>query len=89
MPNIKSAIKRVRVSQKQHDRNVAYKSSLKTAIKAARTALNEDPVNAGSCVLSAVSRMDKLSSKGIIHPNAAARKKSRLMKKLYYSQKAE
>jgi len=89
MPNIKSAIKRVRVSLRQHDRNVAYKSSLKTSVKTARAALTEDPANAGAPVLSAVSRIDKMSSKGIIHPNTAARKKSRLMKKLYYSQKAE
>ncbi len=76
MPNIKAAIKWTRQSEKRTLRNLGNKTRLKTLFKKART--SED---AG--VASRVeSEFDKSASKGIIHPNKAARKKSRLAKAL-------
>jgi small subunit ribosomal protein S20 len=72
VPNIKSAIKWVRRSEKSRVHNLDVKTRLKTLFKKARAA--GDPA-----IVSAVeSQIDRAASKGIIHPNKAARKKSRL-----------
>lgn len=78
MANIKSAKKRVLVAQRNHDRNVAFKTSIKTAVKKAlASAENKD--EALKEALSLVYKLcDKAVSKGILHKNTAARKKSRL-----------
>ena len=81
MANIKSAKKRILVTDRNHDRNVSYKSKVKTAVKAvlsAAEAKNKDAVNE---TLSKVYKLcDQGVSKGIFHKNTAARKKSRLTK---------
>jgi small subunit ribosomal protein S20 len=74
VPNIKAAIKWARQSEKRRIRNLDVKTRLKTIFKKAKT-------NLTPAVLSAVeSQLDKAAQKGIIHPNKAARKKSRLAK---------
>ena len=77
MPNIKSVIKDVKKSRERHARNIAVKSKIKTVIKKAQAA-SED--QAKQAISTAVSVIDKAAEKGIIHKNAAARRKSRLMK---------
>lgn len=83
MPNIKSVKKDVIRSRQRHERNVAAKSTVKTAIKKARTAVDahKPATEVEDLVRSAVSTIDKVMKRGILHPNAAARRKSRLMKR--------
>ena len=76
MPNIKSAKKRVLVSQNRAEANKAAKSALRTAIKKARA---EDADAA--VIKAAVVSVDKAAGKGLIHKNKAARLKSQLAKK--------
>ena len=82
MPNIKSAKKRVEVSKANFERNKAYRSALKTAIKKADTAIDTKAADASEAVKVAVVKIDQAASKGILHKNNAARKKSALVKKL-------
>lgn len=83
MANIKSAKKRIKVIQAKTMQNKMVKSSLKTAIKKYESALVEGNVdNAKALLNSAVKSIDMAASKGIIHKNMAARKKSRLTAKL-------
>ncbi|WP_019536079.1 30S ribosomal protein S20 [Paenibacillus ginsengihumi] len=83
MPNIKSAIKRVKTSEKRRLRNASQKSALRTAVKAFETAAaGTDLEKAKAALVAASKKLDKAASKGLIHKNAAARKKSRLAKKL-------
>jgi small subunit ribosomal protein S20 len=74
LPNIKAAEKWTLQSEKRHARNQAVKTRLKTLVKRARGS-QEQPA-----VALAESQLDRAASKGIIHPNKAARKKSRLTK---------
>lgn len=79
MANIKSAIKRVLVAKRNEERNVAFKSSIKTAVKKALALANAEDKEALNAALSKVYQLcDKAVSKGILHKNTAARKKSRL-----------
>ena len=79
MANIKSAIKRVLVAKRNEERNVAFKSSIKTAVKKALALANGEDKEALNKALSKVYQLcDKAVSKGIHHKNTAARKKSRL-----------
>ncbi|MEY4360885.1 MAG: ribosomal protein [Actinomycetota bacterium] len=80
MANIKSQKKRIRTNAKAADRNRAVKSELKSRVKKARSSAGTDS-NAEDVRL-AVKRIDMASAKGIIHKNTAARRKSRLMKKV-------
>jgi len=81
MPNIKSAIKRVKQSEKRRALNASQKSALRTSIKAVEAAVsNSDATNAQSALVLAAKKLDKAAGKGLIHKNAAARKKSRLTK---------
>ena len=82
MPNIKAAVKWVRQSEKRTLRNLDAKTRLKTLFKKAKSA--QDPAVAASVE----SQFDKAAAKGIIHPNKAARKKSRLAKALAKQPKA-
>ena len=82
MPNIKSAKKRVEVSKANFERNKAYRSALKTAIKKADTAIDNKAADADEVVKVAVAKIDRAAVKGILHKNNAARKKSALVKKL-------
>lgn len=76
MPQHKSAIKRVRQNKKRNDRNKIKRSKLKTLVKS--VLLETDKKAAEEKLKAAVSYIDKVSVKGIIHPNNAARKKSQL-----------
>ncbi|WP_042345788.1 30S ribosomal protein S20 [Bacillus massiliigorillae] len=82
MPNIKSAIKRVKTNEVKRANNITAKSSMRTAVKNAETAIANNDANAKDTLLAAVRKLDKAASKGLIHKNAAARKKSRLAKRL-------
>jgi small subunit ribosomal protein S20 len=85
LANIQSAIKRIRQSEKRRVRNRAVRSRMRTYIKRANTAIvtGDDAVDA---VRAAISELDRAAKKGIIHPNNAARRKSRLMQKLNAAQ---
>lgn len=79
MANIKSAKKRVLVAERNAERNVAFKSSIKTAVKKALILAQEKDKEALNAALSNVYKLcDKAVSKGILHKNTASRKKSRL-----------
>ncbi len=82
MPNIKSAKKRVLVNQTKAARNKALKSNLKTMMKTANQAVEAKADNMDAAVANAVKAIDMACSKGLIHKNNAARKKSKLMLKL-------
>ena len=82
MPNIKSVIKDVKKSRERERRNTSAKSSIKTAIKKTRTAIATDPNNSTDVLRETIALIDRIEDKGIIHRNAAARRKSRLMKRL-------
>lgn len=82
MANTKSAIKRIKVSAKKHQRNVAVKSATRTYVKKARTAIAQNAGEALEDVTAAISALDRAAKKGVIHRNNAARRKSRLMKRL-------
>ena len=82
MANIKSQIKRNRQNEKRHARNKAVRSELKTRVKRAVTAAQQGEENAAEMATTAIKRLDKAASKGIIHKNAAARRKSRLQKRI-------
>lgn len=82
MPNIKSAKKRVKVNKVKAAANKARKSNLKTAIKAADIACVNNADNKAEAIRYAIKRVDQACAKGLMHKNAAARKKSQLAKKL-------
>ncbi|SEF74707.1 small subunit ribosomal protein S20 [Caloramator fervidus] len=83
MANIKSAIKRIKKTQKRTLRNKMVKSSMRTAIKKFLAALqNGNMEEAKVLLVEAIKKIDKAAAKGVIHANAAARYKSRLTLKL-------
>ena len=82
MPNIQSAIKRVKVSEKKNLRNRIVKSKVKTAIKKFDAELAAPSANAGALYSVTASAIDKAAAKGILHKNTANRKKARLAKQL-------
>ena len=86
MPNIKSAKKRVLVSAANYERNKAYRSGLKTAIKKADAAIENGAADADVVVKAAVKKIDQACAKGILHKNTASRKKSALVKSLNKAQ---
>jgi small subunit ribosomal protein S20 len=88
MANTKSAIKRIKTSEKRHQRNMAVKSATRTYVKKARTAIGQKPAEAQEDLTAAISALDRAAKKGVIHPNNAARRKSRLMKRYNQATKA-
>ena len=77
MPNIKSAKKRVSVIKRQSEENIPVRGSMRTAVKkVVKDSSNKDALN------DAIKKIDVAASKGVITKNTAARKKSRLMKKV-------
>ncbi len=80
MANIKSQKKRNITNAKRAERNKAVKSELKTRVKTATAAAGTE--DADDAVRLAVKRLDMAAAKGVIHKNQAARRKSRLMKKV-------
>ena len=80
MANIKSQKKRILTNNKRHERNKAVKAEVRTRSKVATETIGSDDND--EAVRLAVKRIDSAAAKGVIHKNAAARKKSRLMKKV-------
>jgi small subunit ribosomal protein S20 len=84
MPNIQSAKKRMRQEEKRRARNKAVKSTVRTYVTRARAAIvtaADDP-QTEEAIRAAVSELDSAVSKGVLHRNNAARRKSRLMTRL-------
>jgi len=82
LPNIKSAKKRVLVSEKKNLRNRMVKSAVRTSVKKFDAAVAADPTTANVQLTATTSAIDKAVAKGVIHKNAANRKKARLAKQL-------
>jgi small subunit ribosomal protein S20 len=81
--NIKSQLKRIKTNEKARQRNVAVKSALKTQVRRFRTAAESGDKDAATVALLTASKaLDKAASKGIIHKNQAANRKSALAKKV-------
>jgi len=88
LANIKSAIKRNKQNEKKRIRNRVYRGVARTYVARARTAIEgKDADAAKAATLEAIAALDKAAQKGVIHKNNAARRKSRLMKKLLADQK--
>ena len=87
MPGSKSAQKQVRVAERRGLRNKSLRSLCKTNItKAEKLIFSGELEAAREAVAAAISVLDKAAEKGVIYPNNAARRKSRLMKKLNEAQ---
>ncbi len=83
MANTASAQKRIRSNERKRVRNKITRTRARTAIKAAADTLaGKDAAAARAATLAAISELDRAAEKGVIHKNNAARRKSRLMKKL-------
>ena len=83
MANIKSQMKRILTNEKAHERNKAVKSQLKTAIRSTREAIAAgDKDKATAALQVATKRLDKAVSKGVIHQNQAANRKSAIAKQV-------
>ncbi|MBO5746817.1 MAG: 30S ribosomal protein S20 [Clostridia bacterium] len=82
MPNIKSAKKRVLITEANYMRNKSINSALKTAIKKADAAIESNAADKAEVVKVAVRKIDQAVTKGILHKNTAARKKSALVVRL-------
>lgn len=81
MANIKSQIKRIGTNKKAQERNKAVKSEFKSAIRATRLAVTAgDKDKAAAALVLASKKLDKAVSKGVIHKNQAANKKSAISK---------
>lgn len=80
MANIKSQKKRILTNAKAQERNKAVRSELKTRVKSALKAAGTD--DSAETLRMALKRLDKAATKGIIHKNQAANRKSKLMKRL-------
>ena len=82
MANSKSARKRILVNETKRQRNRPYRSAARTLVKRAELAIQGgDQAAAQDAVSRAVAMLDRAAGKGIVHPNNAARRKSRLMAK--------
>jgi small subunit ribosomal protein S20 len=82
MPNIKSAIKRTKTSEKRRMHRAAQKSAMRTSVKNFLAAVEQqDTEKAGALLREAKRKLDKAVTKGLLHKNAAARQKSRLDQK--------
>ena len=82
MANIKSAKKRVKVNAVKALNNKSFNSSLKTTIKKAKASIENNDSNKNADLIAAVSKIDKAVSKGLLHKNTAAKRKSKLQLKL-------
>ena len=82
LANSKSAKKRIRVNEKKRERNKPLRTEARTFVKKAEVAIaSGDAEAAKAATLEAVSVLDRVADKGVIHKNNAARRKSRLMAK--------
>lgn len=80
LPNIKSAIKRVKVAKTKTLKNSIRKSVLKTSIKKCKEAIATNDASAATVLKSTIETIDKAAAKNILHKNTAARRKSKLAK---------
>jgi small subunit ribosomal protein S20 len=79
--NIKSQIKRNKQNEKAHERNKAVKTGLKSAVRKFREAAEAGDAKAQELAQDAAKKLDKAASKGVIHKNQAANRKSAIAKK--------
>ncbi|MFI5275052.1 MAG: 30S ribosomal protein S20 [Ktedonobacterales bacterium] len=91
MPNIRSAKKRMRIEEKRRLRNNTVKSTVRTYVTKARNAIAAAPADDATeeAIREAISNLDKAASKGVVHRNNAARRKSRLMARLHKAQQLQ
>lgn len=82
MAKIRSALKRGRQNEKRRLRNRGVRSKVRTALKASRSELIQQSQDARGLVAEAIRELDKAVSKGVVHRNTAARKKSALARRL-------
>jgi small subunit ribosomal protein S20 len=83
LPNTRSAAKQMRVQERRRLRNRAVRSATRTYVKKAEAGILAGESSAAADVIrEAISAIDRAARKSVIHPNNAARRKSRLMKKL-------
>ncbi len=82
MANSKSALKEIRKTARRRQRNRLVRASARTMVRRASRAISAGESDATQTLGEAISALDKAAQKGIIHKNAAARRKSRLVKKL-------
>ena len=82
MANTSSALKRMRQNERRRLRNRTVRSKVRTAVKSARTTLGSGGSDVRTAVADAIRALDKAVSKGVIHRNTAARKKSALARRL-------
>ena len=83
MANIKSAIKEIRASERRRKVNQMHRSRARTQVKQTRILIEDGELAEAQAMLNqAASALDKAAKKGALHPNTAARRKSRLMKAL-------
>jgi small subunit ribosomal protein S20 len=85
--NTKSALKRMRQNERRRLRNRAVRSRVRSAVKTARTALEATGTDAATAVIDAIRALDKAVTKGVVHRNTAARKKSALARRLVATQR--
>lgn len=84
MANSKSAKKRIRVAERRRERNKPFRTAARTFVKKAEVAIaSGDAEAAEAATLEAVSVLDRVAGKGVIHQNNAARRKSRLIAKYH------
>jgi small subunit ribosomal protein S20 len=85
MPNLRSAKKRMRIEEKRRARNRAVKSAVRTQITKARAAIDTAAAQpeTADAIREAIRALDKAVTKGVLHRNNAARRKSRLMARLH------
>ena len=90
MPNLRSAKKRMRIEAKRRARNKSVKSTVRTFVTKARNAIADDPGDpqTAEAIRDAISNLDRAVSKGVLHRNNAARRKSRLMHRLHTAEHA-
>lgn len=83
MANIKSQKKRIKTNEKARVSNMSIRSRMKTLMKQAMTAIEtKDQDQVSKAVPTALSAIDRAATKGVIHPNSAARKKSMLQRRV-------
>ncbi len=83
MANIKSQIKRIGTNKKSQERNKAVKSEVKTAVRLTREAIAAgDAAKATAALVIASKKLDKAASKGVLHQNQAANRKSAIAKQV-------
>lgn len=82
MANTKSALKRMRQNEKRRIRNRAVRSRVRTVVKTARAVLTSGGGDASTAVVEAIRALDRAVTRGVVHRNTAARKKSALARRL-------